>query len=315
MAFEDTEIMNETERKHDNMMRYRNREILHAFNSFLHNQTTGGILLLICAIAAVVIATIPGEQTIEKVWGQTATLAVGDFSIGMSVRDWINDGLMAVFFFVVGLEIKREMLVGQLSSIRRSILPIMAALGGMIVPALIFSAFNMNNPEAAHGWGIPMATDIAFAIGILSLLGSRVPVGIKIFLTALAIVDDLGAIIVLAIFYPTHALHFDCLIVVGAILLLLFLCNRARISNKYVYLIPGLFVWYFTYKSGIHATISGVLLAMVIPSKGTINEVRFHTKLQYLLDKFKLASNNKLQILTNPEQQHVLNSMYKEIQE
>lgn len=313
MSLENTENVTVDRTKNERQTRYRNREILQAFEAFLHNQTTGGVLLLVCAIIAVVMATIPGEQWIERLWNKTASVSLGSVSIEMTVRNWINDALMAIFFFVVGLEIKREMLVGQLSSIRKSILPIMAALGGMLVPALIFSIFNHANPETAHGWGIPMATDIAFAIGILSLLGDRVPVGLKVFLTALAIVDDLGAIVVLAIFYPTHALHLDYLAYVAIILGVLFLFNRMRINNKYVYLIPGLFVWYFMYMSGIHATISGVLLAMVIPSRGNINEVRFHTKMSYLVEKFRQSSNEELQILTNPEQQHIINSMYSEI--
>lgn len=313
MSLENTEKRPVDKAKSERQMRYRNREISQAFESFLHNETAGGVLLLICAIIAVVIATIPGEQWIERLWGQNASISLGSFSIEMTVQNWINDALMAIFFFVVGLEIKREMLVGQLSSIKKSILPIMAAVGGMIVPALIFTVFNHGNPDTAHGWGIPMATDIAFAIGILSLLGDRVPVGLKVFLTALAIVDDLGSIIVLAIFYPTHALHFDYLGYVAIILAVLLLFNRMRVNNKFVYLVPGLFVWYFTYKSGIHATISGVLLAMVIPSRGNINEIRFHTKMSYLLDKFKQSSNGELQILTNPEQQHVLHNMYSDL--
>lgn len=299
--------------KGERQMRYRNREILQVFESFFHNQTTGGVLLLICAIIAVVMATIPGEQWIERLWNMPAAISIGSVSIEMTVQGWINDALMAIFFFVVGLEIKREMLVGQLSSVRKSILPIMAALGGMIVPALIFTLFNHGNPATAHGWGIPMATDIAFAVGVLSLLGDKVPVGPKVFLTALAIVDDLGAIVVLAIFYPTHALHLNYLVYVAIILGVLFIFNRMRINNKYVYLIPGIFIWYFMYMSGVHATISGVLLAMVIPSRGNINEVRFQTKMSYLVDKFRQSSNEELQILTNPEQQHVLSNMYSEI--
>lgn len=313
-----TETDNATGRAHggpENASRFWNREILQAFNAFFHNQTTGGILLLISAIAAVILATVPGDQWLERLWEKEAVFSLGDFSVGMSVRGWINDGLMAVFFFVVGLEIKREMLVGQLSSLKRSVLPIMAALGGMIVPAVIYASFNAGNPATVSGWGIPMATDIAFAIGILSLLGSRVPVGIKIFLTALAIVDDLGAIVVLAIFYPTHALHLGNLLIVAGIMAFLLILNRMRVSNKYLYIIPGIFIWYFTYLSGIHATISGVFLAMVIPSKGNINEIRFHTKQQYLLDKFREASSHRLHILASPEQQHIINSMYKDMQQ
>lgn len=294
---------------------FRNLEIANAFESFLQNQATGGVLLLICTLAAVFLASFPRTEWFDNMWGTAAGITIGNFSIEMSLRSWINDALMAVFFFVVGLEIKREMLVGQLSSIKRSALPVLAAIGGMIVPAIIYSIFNAGNPESANGWGIPMATDIAFAIGILSLLGDRVPGGLKIFLTALAIVDDLGAIIVLAIFYPTHALHLDYLGYVAIIMAILALMNRARVKNKYFYLIPGIFMWYLTYKSGIHATISGVFLAMVIPSKGNINEIRFQTKISLLLEKFKLTSRKELKVLTSPEQQHIIHSMHKEIKD
>ena len=256
--------------------RHRNREILKVFNTFFHNESTAGVLLLICAVIAVTFASMPGGERFARIWDAMAGFSIGDFSMEMSVRHWVNDGLMAIFFFVVGLEIKREMLVGQLSSIKRSVLPIVAAIGGMLVPAGIYLAFNAGRPESFNGWGIPMATDIAFAIGILSLLGNRVPAGLKVFLTALAIVDDLGAIIVLAIFYPTHALHLDCLLYVVIILGVLVLFNLAKVKNKYMYILPGILMWYFTYKSGVHATIAGVLLAMVIPSKGNINELRFH---------------------------------------
>lgn len=296
-----------------NISQYRNREILHVFNNFIHNEATGGILLLACAIIAVILATVPGGQWFDRMWDQNASINIGSFTLEMSLRDWVNDALMAVFFFVVGLEIKREILVGQLSSVRRSILPIMAALGGMIVPALIFSIFNHGNPDTAHGWGIPMATDIAFAVGVLSILGDRVPIGIKVFLTALAIVDDLGAIIVLAIFYPTHALHLNFLIYAGLIWLILLIFNRARVKNMALYVIPGLLMWYFTYKSGIHATIAGVLLATVIPSRGNINEIKFQTKIGYLLEKFKLTSNAQVNILASPEQQHIIHRMNQEI--
>ncbi|MDE6870621.1 MAG: Na+/H+ antiporter NhaA [Bacteroidales bacterium] len=292
---------------------HRNMEILHTFNSFLHNEATGGILLLICAVTAVIMATIPEGQWFDRMWDTSASLSIGSFSIDMTLRNWINDALMAVFFFYVGLEIKREMLVGQLSSIRRSILPIMAALGGMIVPALIYTLFNHGNPEMAHGWGIPMATDIAFAIGVLSILGSRVPAGIKIFLTALAIADDLGAIIVLAIFYPTHALHLSYLLYVVLIMAVLYLFSRCHIRSRLLYILPGLVMWYFTYKSGVHATISGVLLAMVIPSRGNINEIKFQTKVNYLLKKFRVASNGEVHVLASPEQQHIIHSMEEEI--
>ena len=292
---------------------YRNREILHIFNTFFHNESTGGILLLVCAIVAVTLASVPGGEWFESIWTTHASIGIGDFSIEMSLRHWINDALMAIFFFVVGLEIKREMLVGQLSSIKRSALPIVAALGGMLVPAGIYWAFNAGHPESIQGWGIPMATDIAFAIGILSLLGNRVPPSLKVFLTALAIVDDIGAIIVLAIFYPTHALHLEYLAYAGLILAVLAAFNALKVKNKYLYILPGIAMWYFTFLSGIHATIAGVLLAMVIPSKGSINEIRFQSRISLLLEKFKLTSNRKTIVLTSPEQQHIIHSMSTEL--
>lgn len=292
---------------------YRNREILHIFNTFFHNESTGGILLLICAVIAVTLASIPGGEWFDRLWETRASIGIGDFSIEMTLRYWINDALMAIFFFVVGLEIKREMLVGQLSSIKRSALPIVAALGGMLVPAGIYWACNAGHPESIQGWGIPMATDIAFAIGILSLLGDRVPPSLKVFLTALAIVDDIGAIIVLAVFYPAHALHLEFLAYAGIILAVLAAFNALKLKNKYLYIIPGIVMWYFTYRSGIHATIAGVLLAMVIPSKGSINEIRFQSRISLLLEKFKITSNRKTNVLTSPEQQHIIHSMSTEL--
>ncbi len=292
---------------------YRNREILHIFNTFFHNESTGGILLLICAVIAVTLASIPGGEWFDRLWETRASIGIGDFSIEMTLRYWINDALMAIFFFVVGLEIKREMLVGQLSSIKRSALPIVAALGGMLVPAGIYWACNAGHPESIQGWGIPMATDIAFAIGILSLLGDRVPPSLKVFLTALAIVDDIGAIIVLAVFYPAHALHLEFLAYAGIILAVLAAFNALKLKNKYLHIIPGIVMWYFTYRSGIHATIAGVLLAMVIPSKGSINEIRFQSRISLLLEKFKITSNRKTNVLTSPEQQHIIHSMSTEL--
>ena len=230
----------------------KGREIL---NSLLHNEATVGIVLLLCAIAAVSMASFPQTRWFGELWGKDMGIIIGDFSLKMSLRHWINDALMAIFFFVVGLEIKAEMLAGHLSSIKKAALPVLAAAGGMVVPALIYSVFNIGDPAAERGWGIPMATDIAFAIGIISILGSRVPVGLKIFLAALAVVDDLGAIIVLAIFYPSHALHTGWMILAAATFIILF-------------------IWYFVYPSGIHATVAGVLLSMVIPSRGKSGELK-----------------------------------------
>ncbi len=284
------------------------------FNKFLHNESIGGILLLICAIISLVCANVPELNFLHDIWKQDAGISIGSFSLNMKIEHWINDGLMAIFFFVVGLEIKREMLVGELSSFKHAALPIFAAVGGMIVPALIYSLFNGGTPSA-NGWGIPMATDIAFAIGILSLLGNRVPVGLKVFLTALAIVDDLGAIIVLAIFYPTHALHFDMLLYAALVAGFLYLLNRNKVRGTLFYIIPGVVLWWLILQSGIHATIAGVILALTIPSKTIINEVRFSVRMKYLLQKFKDVSNSEIEVLANPHQQHIIHQMDNHIEE
>lgn len=268
---------------------------------------------MICAVVALMCANIPQLGFLHELWDTNVGINIGSFSLEMSLELWINDFLMAIFFFVVGLEIKREMMVGELSSLKQASLPILAAVGGMVVPAIIYSVFNWSNPESASGWGIPMATDIAFALGVLSLLGKRVPLGLKVFLTALAIVDDLGAIIVLAIFYPTHALHFDMLVYAAVIVLLLFTFNRNRVNNPLMYVIPGIFLWYFIFQSGIHATIAGVILALTIPSKTVINEVRFSVSIKYWLEKFKHVSNSEVEVLANPEQQHILHQMEKNV--
>lgn len=269
---------------------------------------------MICAVIALICANVPQLSFFYEFWKTSFGIRFGGFSLEMPLELWINDFLMAIFFFVVGLEIKREMMVGELSSIKQAALPILAAVGGMLVPAAIYMAFNYSEPESMSGWGIPMATDIAFALGVLSLLGKRVPLGLKVFLTALAIVDDLGAIIVLAVFYPTHALHFDMLVYAALIMLLLFAFNRSRVNNPLMYLVPGLFLWYFVFMSGIHATIAGVLLALTIPSKTVINEVRFSVSLKYWLEKFKAVSNSEVEVLANSEQQHIIHQIDRNVQ-
>ena len=269
---------------------------------------------MLCAVVALLCANIPHLNSLHHFWETNLGITIGSFALEMSLEAWINDALMAVFFFVVGLEIKREMMVGELSSLKHASLPILAALGGMVVPAIIYFAFNYADPAASSGWGIPMATDIAFALGVLSLLGKRAPLGLKVFLTALAIVDDLGAIIVLAIFYPTHALHFDMLLYAGIVVLFLYSLNRNRVNVPLLYIIPGIFLWYFIYKSGIHATIAGVILALTIPSKTVINEVRFSVSIRYWMEKFKSVSNSEIEVLANPEQQHIIHQINKNVQ-
>ncbi len=272
-----------------------------AYHTFVHSKTTGGILLLICAAVAVMSANIPSMRGLYELWHMGVGFSLGEFSFKMPLEMWINDVLMTIFFFSVGLEIKRELLVGELSSPKKALLPIFAALGGMLVPAAIYAFINGGTPSA-NGWGIPMATDIAFAIGILSLLGNRCPLSLKVFLTALAIVDDIGAIIVLAVFYPSHALHLNYLIFAAVIILILLIINRSGVKSAAAYLIPGFFLFLCVFQSGIHATIAGVILAMTIPATTSINEVRFYVGTKSLLEKFKDAGNSEVQVLANSEQ-------------
>lgn len=225
------------------------------FTEFFQSEKAGGIILLIVTLLSLLLANSPIQNEYIAIW---------DTPIGHhSITHWINDGLMTIFFLMIGLELEREMYHGELSDIKNAVLPIFGALGGMLVPAGIFLAFNYGT-DTQNGAGIPMATDIAFAIGVLSLLGNRIPTSLKVFLTALAVIDDLGAIIVIALFY-TKTIVFVNLLIVLAIMGFLFILNRRKVHNLIPYLIGGICMWYFMLNSGIHATITGVLLAFVIP--------------------------------------------------
>lgn len=237
---------------------------LKPFRDFLKSGFAGGIILLACVVISLIIANSSFGETFENFLSREVGFENNYVHLRYSILLWINDGLMAIFFLLVGLEIKRELVEGELSSVKKAALPILAAIGGAILPAFIFIAFNKNETTSA-GWGIPMATDIAFAIAIITLLGKRVPASLKIFLAALAIVDDLLAILVIAFFYSAD-LHFNYLLYAFAIFGFLIVFNRLRIQNLAVYLIPGLFIWYFVHKSGIHATIAGVMVAMTLPT-------------------------------------------------
>ncbi len=236
-----------------------------AAREFFQSGSVGGVILLGCVVLSLFIANSPLGPAFERLLSLELGIHTEQIHLRYPVLLWINDGLMAVFFLMVGLEIKRELVNGQLSSPKRAILPILAAVGGVLVPATIYSLFNYHE-ETAVGWGIPMATDIAFALAIITMLGNRVPLSLKIFLAALAIVDDLIAILVIAVFYNSD-LQFINLLLAGLILAVLFLFNRLGVRKLYMYLIPGLFIWYLIHHSGIHATIAGVLVAMTIPSK------------------------------------------------
>jgi len=282
------------------------------FHSFFSSEAAGGVVLVACAVLALLIANIPALRPVMSVWSVEAGISIGSFRLIMTIGEWVNDGLMVIFFFMVGLEIKREMMVGELANPKQALLPIFAAVGGMVFPALIFSLFNSGLPSS-NGWGIPMATDIAFAIAVLALLSDRCPIGLKVFLTALAIVDDLGSIIILAVFYPTHTIspvYLGCALAVFCILLLF---NRLRWNSPIPYLIGGLFLWLFVLESGVHATVAGVLLAITIPSKTRINEVRFYVEASSLVDQFKRNSNAEVDVFANPEQLTVLHRFNEQV--
>jgi len=238
----------------------RNRP-LSVLREFLDSEASGGLLLMGAAAAALVVANSPLSDSYFR--------SLHTYVLGMSIGHWINDGLMAVFFLLVGLEIKREMLDGQLSSWSRRILPGLAAAGGMLFPALIYVAFNRGNPDTMNGWAIPTATDIAFALGVLSLLGPRVPTSLKIFLTALAIIDDLGAVIIIALFYTAN-LSLPALAAAAAILAILVALNRSGVERLWPYLITGAGLWGAVLLSGVHATLAGVALALTIPLRPSV---------------------------------------------
>ena len=241
----------------------RNHHLTQLFQEFFESEKTGGLTLVVCTIVSMGIANSGWGVGWLHFWHARPDLPLGPVLLDYSVEHWINDGLMAVFFLLVGLEIEREIYIGELADFRKALLPVLAAVGGMLVPAGFHFLLNIGSPEQS-GFGIPMATDIAFALGMLSLLGNRIPPSLKVFLTALAIIDDLGAIIVIAIFY-TKSIAIGWLVAAFIILIALIGLNRLKINNLLFYTIPGIVLWYCMMRSGIHATLSGVLLAFVIP--------------------------------------------------
>lgn len=240
---------------------------LNVFKDFFQSSNAGGILLFICVILSMLLANSNFAIPLQNILDQPLGFENDSIHLRYPVLLWINDGLMAVFFLLVGLEIKREIVEGELSSPKKASLPILCAIGGAIVPALVYLSFNAGQ-ETASGWGIPMATDIAFALAVINLLGNRIPSSLKIFLAALAIVDDLIAILVIAFFYSS-GIETTYLLYATIGLVVLIIMNRMNILNPYLYLIPGIFIWYFVHHSGIHATIAGVLVAMTIPTNDT----------------------------------------------
>ena len=255
---------------------------LRPFEEFFRGEAAGGIILLLCTAIALAWANSPWGAAYESILHHSLPLGSKQFLLDLSVHEWINDGLMAVFFFLVGLEIKREMLVGELASIRQASLPIAGAVGGMIIPALIYVAFNATG-AGARGWGIPMATDIAFALGVVAVLGPRVPLALRVFLAAVAIVDDIGAVLVIAIFYTTSIASM-ALIAAAMLLAILVALNLGGVRNPIPYLLVGALLWIAVLLSGVHATIAGVLLAFTIPARApTPNETPLLERLEHVL--------------------------------
>lgn len=259
-------------------------------NRFIKLETSSSIILFAASIAALVLANSSLGESFLAFWKNYATISFPGFELSKPILKWINDGLMAIFFFLIGLEIKREILIGELSNIKKASLPIFAAIGGMVFPAILFVGLNQGN-AGMEGWGIPMATDIAFSLGILTILGKRVPVGLKLFLMAFAIIDDLGAVLVIAFFYSSKLIWAN--IAIGlAIVVLLIILTRLRVYSKYLFFIAGIVVWVLFLKSGIHSTIAGVLMALTIPIDRHIKTSTFYEKGKEILKSFHEECDN-----------------------
>ena len=256
--------------------------ISQAIKNFLAQEEKSGILLLLFATLALITVNSPLNSLYYDIKYTDVPISLGEFNFTKTISHWVNDGLMAIFFFVIGLELKREILEGELSSFDRMVLPAIAAIGGMVAPAIIYVLININNPENMSGWAIPTATDIAFSLAVLLIIGKNVPLSLKVFLLSLAIIDDLGAVLIIAFFY-TAQISGTYLIYSSIVFVLLILINRMGINKMYVYMILGVFLWYFVLKSGVHATIAGVLLATTIPN--TSNNGLEHSMLKDLEHK------------------------------
>ena len=274
------------------------------FQRFFRTETIGGLVLLFFGLSALVIANSPLAGTYSHLWETPLGLGIAHHELSLSLHQWINDGLMAVFFLLVGLEIKRELLAGELSSVRHATLPIACAVGGMALPAAMYLIFNFGG-TGSHGWGIPMATDIAFALGALNLIAPRAPLGAKVLLTALAIVDDMGAVLVIAAFYSA-AIVWSALAGAGLTLLVLIGFNVIGVRRLWPYLLGGVVLWYFVHESGVHATIAGVALAFTIPTHTRINAAEFSGEARSLLDRFDRKETGDFLVLTSKGQQETL---------
>lgn len=266
-------------------------KVLTPIQKFIHDQTTSSILLMLCAFAALVIANSPLSHSYEEVLDTPIGFLLGNQLLEMDLRHWINDGLMTLFFFVLGMEVKREVLAGEIAELERLVPVAAAAIGGMLVPALIFLSLNTGTPFA-KGWGIPVATDTAFAIGILALLGNRIPRSAFAFLTALAIIDDLGAILIIAVFY-SESISSSHLATSAFLLAALIVCNVVGVRKPSVYFLGGLLVWLAMLGSGVHATVAGILVALTVPARAKRHPVSFVQKASDLIHRFERIEQEK----------------------
>ena len=263
--------------------------LISPFVRFAKLEAAGGILLLVSTIVALVWANSPWQQIYHQLWSTQVSIGFGKFVLAETRLEWINDGLMSIFFFLVGLEIKREVLIGELSSLRQAAFPFVAALGGTVIPALIYILVTQGNGDAQKGWGIPMATDIAFALGVLSLRGSRVPISLKILVTALAIVDDIIAVLIIALFYTDKIAVFSLVVGLAGVALC-FAANLLGVRRPVFDAAIGIFVWCAVLKSGVHATVAGVLLSFTIPAQTYVHREPFLQRCRRVLDQFEAAS-------------------------
>lgn len=273
---------------------------------FIKTESLSGLLLFLATVLAIILANSAADSLYESIWQYKIGITSENFSLVKPIILWINDGLMAIFFFLIGLEIKREVLIGELNTMKKASLPIFAAIGGMVLPMLMFLMLN-SNPETTKGWGISMATDIAFTLAILQVLGKRVPLGLKIFLTAFAIIDDIGAVLVIALFY-TGNIEWDLLLYAGILLAILYGLSYFKIHLKFLLLIFGFVIWLLFLKAGIHPTIAGILLAFAVPIHQRINEFTYAEKLQDIVKRITASINtNKLPILSKNQIEEIDN--------
>jgi len=273
--------------------------VLSPLDEFIHRQTTSGVLLMLCAAVALYLANSQWNESYRHFLETPFTIGLPDFQLSKSLHHWINDGLMALFFFVIGLELKREILVGELAEVKHALFPIIAAVGGMLVPVLIYLSINPEG-HTVDGWGIPMATDIAFALGTLALLGKRIPKSLLTFLVALAIVDDLGAVLVIAVFY-TDTINVQALIMTSITLGLLIILNRGGIRHSLPYILLGVVLWIAMLKSGVHATLAGIFLAFTIPLRPKYDPGRFLLHINDMIVQIKHAYQREENIIKNDE--------------